>query len=623
MTDLHARAAADLASGPIEAAVRSGGAAPARRPSATVAAPAPSVPGALPMRIPAILRLQGPKIAPQLALKKERQEGSAAGSRKAGVAPGGKRRRRRWENGALHALYALLLLPASRSGARLERRGHAHPRPRTAQLAHNPHLHRPSRSDFNPGPSLKNLSTTFSPPPATFSRSTYVSSSPTDAPSAADLAAASTHGHFSMSLRGLRRTLRANLGARRGGRSDEVLELMERELCAWLTLSGRIPEGFFHESGAGAGASLAQACAGGKALDPMPLEDWVSPSSLGADSSLPDLPSHGSSPSAAHEQAPPTLTELSRQPHALVWLAPSPHHRFLLHALARYYSLTSFSRPLSPLEPTIRVTHVLRPQIARAARDAPGVAGGAGAETPPGTDWTSAGGTEEELGLSTELDELTSDADGELDTDTDAASVLSAPLEEDEDALSESDWEGRARARVPAPAGAGGTDDEAEAVYSSATESSAEDTGVDTGDEAQRDALARRFARLGVQAPSTPTRLASPLARLNGSSPSPGGSATPRAPAPAPPFSPVPGPGPSAADPSTPLARPADRPRGRRSLPSATLAPTEGYSSAAESSPSRSPSRQGLGMSARGAFVGAEADEWRLPERTFAAWVFE
>ncbi|GAA5943411.1 hypothetical protein JCM3775_003911 [Rhodotorula graminis] len=591
MSDLHARAAADLASGPIEAAPRPNGAAPARRPSATVAAPAPSVPGALPMRIPAILRLQGPKLAPQLAHKKERHEGAAAGSRKAGVAPGGKRRRRRWEN---------------------------------AQLAHNPHLHRPSRSDFNPGPSLKNLSTTFSPPPATFSRSTYVSSSPSDAPSAADLAAASTHGHFSMSLRGLRRTLRANLGARRGGRSDEVLELMERELCAWLTLSGRIPEGFFHESGAGAGASLAQACAGGKALDSTPLEDWVSPLAAHDGSSLPDLPASGSSPSsAALEPAPPTLTELSRQPHALVWLAPSPHHRFLLHALARYYSLTSFSRPLSPLEPTIRVTHVLRPQIARAARDAPGVAGGAGAETPPGTDWTSAGGTEEEIGLSTELDELTSDADGELDTDTDAMSVLSAPLEEDEDALSGSDWEGRARDGVPAPAGAGGTDDEAEAVYSSATESSAEDTGVDTGDEAQRDALARRFARLGVQAPLTPTRLASPLARLNGSSPSPGGSATPRAPAPAPPFSPVPGPSSSAADPSTPLARPADRPRGRRSLPSATLAHAEGYSSAAESSPSRSPSRQGLGLSARGAFVGAEAGEWRLPERTFAAWVFE
>lgn len=442
-----------------------------------------------------------------------------------------------------------------------------------------------------------------------------------------------------MSLRGLRRTLRSSLGAGggRGGRSEEVLAVMERELCAWLILSGRIPEGFFHESTAGAGSSLAQACAAGKALDPTPLEDWVAPAATEADSlSLPDLPT-SSTRSPATAPAPPTLTELSRQPHALVWLAPSPHHRFLLHALARYYSLSSFSRPLSPLEPGIRVTHVLRPQLARAARGAglgmgPGAEGGAGAETPPGTDWTEASSVG---GMSTtEAEEgLTSDADGELDdTDTDAASVLSVPLEEDEDGASA--WgEGDGDAPVPTPVGAGGTDDEAEAVYSSATESSAEDTGAEAegpeGDE--RAALARRFARLGVQAgtgaglapPATPVRLASPLARAGAGSP--GGSMTPRAPAPAPapPFSPVPTP---SSDPSTPLARPT---RGRRSFagPAGGHDPSGGSSagyasSAAESSPSRSPTRAGH-ASARAAFVGAEAGEWRLPERDFVAWVFD
>ncbi|BGP49798.1 hypothetical protein JCM10450v2_005703 [Rhodotorula kratochvilovae] len=525
------------------------------------------------MRIPAILRLQGQRAQPQ---RKDRAGDEAPlKARKAGggAVPGGKRRRRRWEN---------------------------------AQLAGNPHLHRPSRADFSPGPSLKNLSPTFSPPPASFSRSTYVSSTPTAQPSPALLASTATHGHFSMSLRGLRRTLRQAVGARGGGRSEETLATMERELCGWLTMSGRIPEGFFHDSSGGGGAaSLEEACARGKTLDATPVEEWVAPS-VGT-SSLPDLPSYGSSsPSPAPAPPIPELTELSRQPHTLVWLAPSPHTRFLLHALARYYALSSFSRPLSPLEPGVRVTHVLRPQIARAA-GASRAGAGAG-ETPPGTDWTlEPGGTTTEGELTSDVD---ADADVGEETDTDA-SVLSAPLEEEED--EEDDWEALA---APAPAAAGLTDDEAEAVYSSATESSAEDTGAETdgGGADGRDALARRFAALSAGT-GTPSR--TPVARLASPLSVGGGSLTPRAAAP--PFSPFAAHSPAPTEPATPLARPA---RGRRSLPPAA-ALDGGYSSAAESSPSRSPTRAGLGMSARTAFVGVEAGEWRMPERGFVDWIYD
>ncbi|GAA6058049.1 hypothetical protein JCM3770_002941 [Rhodotorula araucariae] len=571
MTGAFALAAAALASEPLEAA-----------PAASSVATGPSVPGAVPMRIPAILRLQGHRAglgAQQQARKDRAGDSDAPKARKAaGVAPGGKRRRRRWEN---------------------------------AQLAGNPHLHRPSRADFAPGPSLKNLSPTFSPPPAHFSRSTYVSSTPAALPSPAALAAASTHGHFSMSLRGLRRTLRQALGAR-GGRSEEVVSVMERELVAWLALSGRIPEGFFHDSGAGAGvgasASLAEACARGKTLDATPVGPLVEAGPVSP--TLPDLPTTLPSRPAAV----PELTELARQPHTLVWLAPAPHTRFLLHALARYYRLASFSRPLSPLAPDVRVTHVLRPQIARARVGREEGACGIGGETPPGTDWTleDAGGTTTDGGLTSDVD---ADADLEEgdETDTDAVSVLSAPLEADED--DDNLWEA-----TPGPAPvAGGTDDEAEAVYSSATESSAEDTGAETGIDDEResspgDALARRFAALGTStASATPTRLASPLSVG-------GGSLTPRARVPPPPFSPFA----RAGSPATPLARPgaaaaAAPARGRRSLPAAVAG---GYSSAAESSPSRSPTRAGTG-SARTAFLGVEAGEWRMPEKDFIDWVYE
>jgi hypothetical protein len=40
-----------------------------------------------------------------------------------------------------------------------------------------------SRRDVSPGPYMKDLSTKFAPPPKSFSRSTYISSTPADAPS--------------------------------------------------------------------------------------------------------------------------------------------------------------------------------------------------------------------------------------------------------------------------------------------------------------------------------------------------------------------------------------------------------------------------------------------------------
>ncbi|GJN92660.1 hypothetical protein Rhopal_005695-T1 [Rhodotorula paludigena] len=632
MSDLHAEHARALASGPLDAPVpvlAASSSSSSRTTTATASASsaASALPGAVPMRIPAILRVQGAKQG-GIARKERGDEGAAAAAKAGGrggaggSGPGGKRRKRRWEN---------------------------------AQLAGNPHLHRPTRADFSPGPYLKDLTTTFSPPPSAFSRSTYISSSPASAPSRAALASAASHGQFTMSLRGLRRTLRSSLGVARGaaggasggGRTEEVLARMENELCAWLSLSGRIPEGFFHDSVgpfAGSVGSLAQACARGKTLDPTPVDDWVAPPRP-AHPTLPDLPTRSSAAlsSDAHlDPPPPTLTELARQPHALVWLAPSPHHRFLLHALARYYNLSSFSRPLSPLEPDIRVTHVLKPQMARGAAGR-GAGASAGHDTPPGTDWTfsSAGSsaaesaTEGFLSSATE-GEFTSADEGsaaEYDTDEDAAaSVLGGEVNMGQG----DDWEAVSAGRPVL----GGTDDEAEAVYSSTEtdETESDDAGVagdrDDDNDAASDAgtgvdsLASSFADLaaaessGDEHPAPSSGAATPLRRAPAAaaafSPSSHGTATPRAP-----FSPfVPsslGTPASASDPSrTPLAlRPLDRPRGRASLGTAAAPAEAGYaSSAVESSPSRSPTRS------RGAFIGAALGEWRLPEKGFLEWLY-
>ncbi|GAA6009664.1 uncharacterized protein JCM10292_003883 [Rhodotorula paludigena] len=632
MSDLHAEHARALASGPLDAPVpvlaASSSSSSRRTTTATASASsaASAVPGAVPMRIPAILRVQGAKQGGVARKERDLDEGAAAAAKAggrggaSGSGPGGKRRKRRWEN---------------------------------AQLAGNPHLHRPTRADFSPGPYLKDLTTTFSPPPSAFSRSTYISSSPASAPSRAALASAASHGQFTMSLRGLRRTLRSSLGvahgggaASGGGRTEEVLARMEDELCAWLSLSGRIPEGFFHDSVgpfAGSVGSLAQACARGKTLDPTPVDDWVAPPRP-AHPTLPDLPTRSSAAlsSDAHlDPPPPTLTELARQPHALVWLAPSPHHRFLLHSLARYYNLSSFSRPLSPLEPDIRVTHVLKPQMARGAAGR-GAGASAGHDTPPGTDWTfssaassaAESATEGVLSSSSVTEGgFTSADEGSVpgyDTDEDAASVLGG----EGDGGQGEDWEAVSVGRPVL----GGTDDEAEAVYSSSEtdETESDDAGVagDRDDDAASDAgtgvdsLASSFADLaaaessGDERPALSSGAATPLRRAPAAaaafSPSSHGTVTPRAP-----FSPfVPsslGTPSSASDPSrTPLAlRPLDRPRGRASLGTAAAAPDAGYaSSAAESSPSRSPTRS------RGAFVGAALGEWRLPEKGFLEWLY-
>ncbi|GAA5998989.1 hypothetical protein JCM5350_005474 [Sporobolomyces pararoseus] len=480
--------------------------------------------------------------------------------------PGGRRRRRRWEN---------------------------------AQLAGNPHLHRPTRADFNPGPSLKGLSTTFAPPPTNFSRSTYSSPESTTNSSSPSKTSFES-GQFSMSLRGLRKNLRTSVvGARvtrgQGGRTEEVLEIMERELQEWLSFQGRVSPGFYHD-----GTTISTS----KVLDPTPLEDWQPPPPI---ESLPDEPTSRTRPTPPPPSPPATLVELTRLPHTLVWLAPFPLHRYLLHSLARYYRLQSFSRPLSPLDPSTRVTHILQPQLTRPTIPTTTRGGISGFDTPSATDWSSGSA------LSTEVSATETETETETEESEAEFTEGSIITTDDEDGLT-TDGEsvvqdGREEGRTLEDlelSSSGESEYGADRELGFSTDDEDEEAGL--GRQGYVDSLASSFADINVvdsgggigsAVPSTPTSI----------------STTPRRSSlPFLPYTPTP---PSTSLPSslsistTPRPTITTRARGRRSIPN-------GGRDSVESSPSRSPTR----VPEPEVVVTTSKGEWKLPDRSFVDWVF-
>lgn len=505
----------------------------------------------------------------------------------------------------------------------------------TAQLAGNPHLTRPSRSDFQPGPP-PNPSTTFAPPPPSFPRSLYIP------PAEPSVALPSAQGQFTMSLRGARKAVRAMMGSGGrngkgdGGRVEEVLDIMESELRGWLVKSGRIEEDYYHATPSGNV---------GRVLDPTPVDEGQWSSTPAA--SLPDLPYSSTSSTSSPAAPPPTLAELSRTPSALIWLIPSPHTRYLAHLLSRYYSLQSFSRPLSPLEPNIRVTHISRPNLVRPLAHVGAGLGGLGVDTPPGTDWSDVGATTagEATTSGSEMDSRRRKSGGGMlggsggettgtDTDTDFDSEV--------EAVGGGGWESIPRGRRPMQLGEevvlvsggqwvpsdleseeGGTGDEASSVGEDEDE---EDAGVQS--------LASSFADLrpaaeeesdvelesNANVDGTPRRVSLPFTTL----PSDSGTSTPRplplrarlpresfpppsaSSFPAPAFSPVP----STPTPNHHAATP---------TPTRPSAINRAASTDSEASLSRSPTRTRLVLEERSS---ARKMEWTMPERTFGEWLF-
>lgn len=216
----------------------------------------------------------------------------------------------------------------------------------SAQLSGNPHILRPSLRDYDPRPPAS-LTQTFSPRLP----SLYVPS--VDLPSSHPLS--SSQGQFYLSLKGVRKTLLRLTGPAKGegGRIEEILGIVERELVDWLERP-----------------QLNHRTYGARLVDATPIP-ILGGSGMGGPE-LSDLPSYR--PELPSSSTLPAITEYIHTPSHLLWSIPDSHTRFLTHVLARYYSLPSYSTSACELPPShsahtfdksVRVTHFLRPNLVR------------------------------------------------------------------------------------------------------------------------------------------------------------------------------------------------------------------------------------------------------------------
>lgn len=189
-----------------------------------------------------------------------------------------------------------------------------------AKFVGNPHIAPPTRSDHAvPVPS--NLSTFPIPLPPYLPRSSVL---PSSVPGSRDPASASA-GLFSLSLKGARRALRARPGAR------NIVDAIEGHLCTWL-------EGETYP-GEEQGIVFPGEKVGGR-------ED---------------------------------ILEVSRRALGLVWVvgkdgADGAFERYVVHCLARWYGVVSFSKEVDGQ----RLTYLLRPQVTQVMAST--------LDTPPATD---------------------------------------------------------------------------------------------------------------------------------------------------------------------------------------------------------------------------------------------
>jgi len=193
----------------------------------------------------------------------------------------------------------------------------------------NKHIVKPSMEDFEL--------------PYSYPRTTFPNPLPSFLPRHASVAPASipirdpgsaNAGRYSLSLKGVRRELR------KGGPNVEHIVLdIEHELVKWLTAGGVV----------------------------------LHPDSQG-----------GRSPSSTLGQPLGTsqfIREIHRSPLELVWRVDNDFTRFLLHCIARFHNIVSYSKTISGGGSDIRLTHLLRPNVTR-----PDFLAAKSLDTPPTSD---------------------------------------------------------------------------------------------------------------------------------------------------------------------------------------------------------------------------------------------
>lgn len=212
-----------------------------------------------------------------------------------------------------------------------------------SRFAGNEHIVEPSLKDYEPPISLPR--TTFpTPVPQFISRANpSLSAIPCRDPITANA------GRYSLSLKGIRKRLR-----RAGPRTEQTVSEIDEALSAWLRTTAIIIK--------------------------------------------PDIPFVGPLDSVGvYVDASRSIQEISRSVLRLIWRVDDDFSRFLLHCVARFYGIVSYSKTISEAGRDIRVTYLLRPNATR-----PDFNAASRLETPPATD----------------VDGLSTPADTETDSDT-------------------------------------------------------------------------------------------------------------------------------------------------------------------------------------------------------------
>lgn len=366
---------------------------------------------------------------------------------------------------------------------------------------------------------------------------------------------------------------------KQGGRAEIVVLKVEKELLSWLSESGAI---------------------GG---------EWTKVGERTIDDTLVSEPHHLPD-SLLPELERPAIVELSQTPGNIVWAIGDAYTRFLVHSVARYYSLISFSKlaPATSTTPSRRLTHILRPLVVRPDLQR-------GLDTPPATDLSAS-----------EISELESASyiGSELDSETGA---------EEEENASEADWEDLVvaeernaretltRSRSGGVVSIGGTssEDGRETRESTTDEDEFSEDGDFERDDDGVESMTSSIASLPPLTPRTPSTAVT-------TEPTGTTTPTPRAPTTA---SSRPSRLSNALFLSSPTSTPTAEdgtttPRGKASR--------QRVSRSSNSSPSRSPSRAprpsrlsgggdvGMGIS-RSEGMGKRRG-WELPERSFAEYIF-
>ena len=207
----------------------------------------------------------------------------------------------------------------------------------TAAFTSNPHIVLPTRSDYTPPIPLHHRTVQPSFPPAVIPRSAPIP--PVSTPDKDPFSSDSRHGAFSTSLKGIRALLR-----KRGKRAESMVKIVEDQIRGWLDGQGWAL--------AASGDDSSWTVLGSALVD---VDTDVAENVYDSESVPSTLPPSSRRMPAHHQMRDslpimpvtdgkvPAILELSRSPAHLSWTMTDGFDRLVVHLVARYYDLVSWS----------------------------------------------------------------------------------------------------------------------------------------------------------------------------------------------------------------------------------------------------------------------------------------